>query len=137
MYGSYNYESAFYNFGMKLFLIFLGIAWIVFFVTFFPKKKIPIISYFGSNTFYIFILHGFFIKYLGKLNIFTYNECLNIIYALGIAVALVIALGNCIIKFICKYILNYQWIYDLFIIFKNNFVNKYKKRNKGDKGNID
>lgn len=128
LYGSYNYESAYYNLGMKLFLLFLGLAWILFFITLFPRKKIPIISYLGSNTFYIFILHGFFIKYLGKLNIFTYSEGLNIIYALGISITLIILLGNILIKLICRYILNYQWIYDLFIIFKNNFVNKYRER---------
>lgn len=128
LYGSYNYESAYYNFGMKSFLIFLGLAWIAFFIVFFPRKKIPIVSYLGSNTFYIFILHGFFVKYLGKLNVFTYNEGLNIVCALGISILLIILLGNYLIKLICNYILNYQWICDLGINFKYHIVNKYIKK---------
>lgn len=113
---------------MKSFLIFLGLAWIAFFIVFFPRKKIPIVSYLGSNTFYIFILHGFFVKYLGKLNVFTYNEGLNIVCALGISILLIILLGNYLIKLICNYILNYQWICDLGINFKYHIVNKYIKK---------
>lgn len=133
LYGSFSYNDAYYNMGMKAFLLILGLAWVIFFITIFPKKKLPFISYIGTNTFYIFILHGFIIKYLGViLKIFIYSEAINIFYAAAIALLLIIALGNKIIKIICNYLLNYEWIYNLIIKIKDK-LNTWKKQNGCEK----
>ncbi len=66
LYGSLPYESAHYNPIIKFMLLFFAICWIrVLYVTT-PNKKIPILSFIGKHTFWIYILHGFFIELIEK-----------------------------------------------------------------------
>ena len=68
MYGSYPYESTHSGPLQRLVLYAIALAWIAFFLTVLVpglKKKIPVISTLGKNTFPIFVLHGLVVRYLG------------------------------------------------------------------------
>jgi fucose 4-O-acetylase-like acetyltransferase len=68
LYGSYPYATLQYHAGIRLFLSVLALLWILFF--YFVIKpllnfRIPLITALGQNTLPVFLLHGFFVKYIG------------------------------------------------------------------------
>lgn len=94
LYGSYSYEKANYTFLIKLFLMLVASAWIVFLLFIVPNKRIPLLSALGQHTLPIFLLHGFLVKLAGKYKIFCYSESENLILALILSVAIICILGN-------------------------------------------
>ncbi len=94
-YGSYHYHN--------IFEIFIRIVWIVsgFAICFlltrgFENKKIPIVSYLGKNSIFIYLGHSFFIKtfYLFSEKLLTTNSLLNILILFLFSIATVSICGG-------------------------------------------
>lgn len=94
LYGSYSYNAASYGPIMKIFLMMVSFAWIAFFYISIPDKKIPWISVLGQHTLPIFLLHGFVVKLVSKLELFCYNESLNLFLAVILSIVLLCFCGN-------------------------------------------
>lgn len=115
LYGSYSYEKAKYNAGIKLFLLSLGFTWIVFLLFVIPRKKVPFLSVLGQNTLAIFLLHGFIVRLAKKYQIFCYSEAENILFAVILSLSIIALLGN---PWIAKWfhrLFTGQWIKTLLI----------------------
>lgn len=97
LYGSFSYANAGYSPVQKLFLLVIGYGGIMS-IALIPNKKIPLLSEIGKNTFPIFCLHGFVIRILGKMRLFTHSELGNLAVAGILAVGLMIAFGNRIVS---------------------------------------
>ena len=68
LYGSYSYHKLQYHAGIRIFLAFIAMVWILmFYFVFRPlvNTRIPLITTLGQNTLPIYILHGFIVKYIG------------------------------------------------------------------------
>lgn len=66
LYGSYSYEALGYGPFIRLLLLLFAASWIIVLFRFVPNKKIPLLSSIGKHTFWIYVLHGFVIKLIGK-----------------------------------------------------------------------
>lgn len=106
LYGSYAYKSLKYNPFIKLILLFCGLSWIGFLLyTIRFNKKIPVVTRIGENTLSIFILHGFILKWFQSAKYFS-NTKINIFLIFLISIGIVYALGNVLMGYFSKYILN-------------------------------
>ena len=96
LYGSCSYSAAKYNFMSKLLLLlfaFVGISFL-FFVLFRSNRKLPVISCVGSHTMPIFLLHGFFVKLIGKYGFLTQNSGKNLLWVILLTFVVMVVLGN-------------------------------------------
>ena len=94
LYGSYPYEKLHYGPLIRLFITAAACCWIVFWLVWTPKIRIPFVSTAGRNTLTIFLIHGFIVKYLNKTGILSYETAANISIAFLISVLILICLGN-------------------------------------------
>lgn len=113
LYGSYSYGGASYTWIVKLLLFIMALNWIVFFWINVPSKKICGLSVIGRNTFSVFVLHGFLIMLLKKMNIFVFSYKGNLVVALLMAVLFVAVFGNEIVGGFVKRYFTGQWIWKL------------------------
>lgn len=68
LYGSYSYDKLQYHAGIRIFLAFMAMVWVLmFYFVFrpFANVRIPLITTLGKNTLPVFLLHGFIVKYIG------------------------------------------------------------------------
>lgn len=79
---------------IRLLIFFVSILWLLFLSSAIPGYKIKIISKMGQNTISIFLIHGFAVKFLNKINFFHWTEVKNIFVSLILACAFCIILGN-------------------------------------------
>lgn len=93
LYGSYCYASLGYSPVTRLILLETALGGIGC-MALLPRRKLPVITALGRNTFPVFCLHGFVVRYLGTLGIFTYGPVGNLALAAGIALCIVLVLGN-------------------------------------------
>lgn len=115
LYGAYSYEKAQYNAGIKLFLLFLGFAWIAFLLHVIPRKKIPFISVLGQNTLAIFLLHGFIVRLAKKYQLFCFTELENVIYAVFFSIIIIFIFGNPWSAKCFQWLFTGQWIKTLLV----------------------
>lgn len=94
LYGAYSYEKAQYHAGIKLFLLFLGFAWIIFLLFIMPNIRIPFLSVLGQNTLSVFLLHGFLVRLAKKHQLFCYSESENILFATILSLSIIALFGN-------------------------------------------
>lgn len=94
LYGSYSYSALQYHAGIRLFLAGMALMWILLFcfvIRPLVNTRIPLLTTLGQNTLPIFLLHGFFVKYIGYRHP-QYLE--NPIVFLSITCAILALLGN-------------------------------------------
>lgn len=95
LYGSYSYADANASVMVRLLLLFTGVSWCFFFLCYFPRKRIPLLTTIGENTLTVFLLHGFIRNYMKtRETLFVYDRYGNRIFAILISLAIVIILGN-------------------------------------------
>ncbi len=96
LYGSCSYAAADYGIFTKLMLLIIAFLWtaFLFFILFNTNKKIFLISHIGSNTFPIFLLHGFFIKLIEKSDFLTHASTGNLLWVFLFTFVIMILLGN-------------------------------------------
>ena len=97
LYGSLSYANAEYSPARKLFLLIIGFGGILC-MALIPNQKIPFVSEIGKNTFPIFCLHGFVVRYLDEINFFAHGELVNLAVAGILAVGMMAAFGNRIVS---------------------------------------
>lgn len=111
MYGSVSYERGNYEWRHRALLMLFALIWIGFFMTaLLPllNRKIPVISTIGKNTFGIFLLHGFFVRYIGHYHWPVALESLPMVL---LATAAVVALcGNPATAWVFRRCLTGEWI---------------------------
>lgn len=115
MYGSYSYAAANYSFLVRVLLLFVGINWIFFFLCYFPEKKIPLLSSVGKNTLILFLVHGFFRKYIEfRGGMFIYSRYGNWGLAALISLIIILVFGNKYVGSALRMFFTGQWIELLF-----------------------
>lgn len=92
--GAGSYAAVAYSWKIKSVIFVVACVWIVLFLFLFPKKKLPVISMIGQNTFSIYILHGFLVRPLWRIPIFRFPNKINLLLAGMIAVGILLLLGN-------------------------------------------
>lgn len=120
MYGSLSYERGNYGMWDRALLMLFALLWIGFFMTaLLPllNRKLPILSGIGKNTFGIFLLHGFIVKYIGY---YRRPVALNSLPTVLLATAAVIAIcGNPLTAWVFRRCLTGEWIERLLAKKKN------------------
>ena len=99
LYGSYAYSSTDGSILNRLLIYIVALSWIVFLCLLIPNKKIPFVTVLGKDTFLIYLLHGFIVKLLGTLDIFKFNQAINILIIISLCIGIIVLFGN---KFIVK-----------------------------------
>lgn len=129
LYGAYPYSSIGYSFVFKIMWFILSVCELMIFNAIITSKKIKLISYIGTNTLTIYLLHGFFIKFMKiKLNIFVFDEIKNILIAFCISIIIVVVLGNNYVKKIFNFTLCLdKLMYKLSKMFKERVCEFIKK----------
>ena len=94
LYGAFSYAEGGYTVALKAFLLLLALCWIFFFLVATPKRRIPVLSSGGANTFPIFLFHGFFVYWIRTKDVFVYSEFGNMFLAAALSLALAVLLGN-------------------------------------------
>ena len=93
MYGVKPYEKLGYGICTRAVLMLIALSWIAFLMlAVFPifNRKIPIVSALGTNTLPIFLLHGFLVRLMGKMEL----PIPTLWAALLLAVLILLLLGN-------------------------------------------
>jgi fucose 4-O-acetylase-like acetyltransferase len=78
----------------RLILIATALCWIGFLFLVVPNIKIPFITVIGQNTLPVYLLHGFVVKILSRINFFHYSGIVNVILAVVISIAVLAVFGN-------------------------------------------
>ena len=110
LYGSYSYAALGHNWKHRAILMAVGFLWIIFLFLTVSSKKNRVVSTLGKNSLPIFLFHGFFIKIVGHFNVFRYTELKNLLLSAGIAMGIVLLLGNPVMAWICKWLFTGNWI---------------------------
>lgn len=121
LYGSTNYQMAGYSPKIKIIIYAMAFAWVIGLVFIMPDIKIPFVTIFGRGTLSVFLLHGFVIKLLQR-EVFQNGLVITQGKAFGIAVLLVVILGNPLVARVFNFICTGKWII-------------YLKRRKNEKKN--
>ncbi len=83
LYGSYPYAALHYHAGIRLFLALMAMMWIFvlcFILRPFINVRIPLITTLGQNTIFVFLLHGFIVKYIGYKKPHLLETCAGILF---------------------------------------------------------
>ena len=92
-YASRSYEGAHYDLALRALLLINSAAWILLLLLFVPQRPLPFVAALGRNTLPVFLLHGFFVRALGKAAP-SVSSTEGIFLAFFLALALCITLGN-------------------------------------------
>lgn len=123
MFGASSYDMLGYNAKIRLGLLIIGISFILLWIQIMPNIKIPFLTSLGRNTLWIFLIHGFLIRYLLKTQFFVFSPIKNLGIAMAIALVLVILLGNKYVVWILDRLLTGQWIKKIVVTLKNKYFN--------------
>lgn len=111
MYGSVSYENGRYTMCDRALLMLFALIWIAFLMTAvlpLVNRKIPVISDIGKNSFSVFLLHGFVVKYCTYYSFpFAFDSLLKV---LGATVILVLLCGNPLTAWVFRNFLTGTWI---------------------------
>lgn len=99
VYGAYAYSDCGMEWYTRVFLYLMGFLISLCTIIWIPKKR-TIFSYLGQNSMQIFLLHGFIIKILRKVDIYKFlkGEAVQWIFLVASTVVLVLFLGSSWIK---------------------------------------
>lgn len=116
LFGLFSYASIGYGWKTRFILHVIAINWILAFMLFIPKIKISILSYFGANTFPVYLLH-YFVRYIAnEYRIFKTFQINNLLLAI-------------ILSFLVYFVFGNKWVNGLFkIIFskkKKNIIDLF------------
>lgn len=111
MYHAVSYSATGSSPAVRAGLMLAAAFWIGLFLAWAPKRKLPVISVVGANTFSIYLLHGFVIVVLKAHQIFVYSFKANLILAAGLALGMLLLFGNAAAaKLFCTAFTG-EWIY--------------------------
>ena len=99
LYGSYPYSSNVDSIWIRILFYIVSLSWIIFLCLIIPNKKVPFVSVLGRDTMLIYLLHGFFIKYLESLDMFKFNPFINVLICLALSIGIIVLFGN---KFVVR-----------------------------------
>lgn len=118
-YGSTSYHNLgfdqFYAFTIRLMVYFISTLMLFSFMVLIPIRK-TIVSEMGTRTFTIYLLHGFIVKYLVYLDIYSYiNSSLDKIGLIVGGILITIILGSRAIRSFTSTLVqpNVEWLYRL------------------------
>lgn len=96
MYGSFSYAALSYNMGIRLFLMGIAGLWIVFLVILQSlfDYPIPVISSAGRHSLWIFLIHGFVLRYAEQKGWFQVGGIKGLCLVALASVFLIVLLGN-------------------------------------------
>jgi fucose 4-O-acetylase-like acetyltransferase len=109
LYGSHPYSVSGQAIWVRGILMLITLSWIVLLCTatkLFTNKRIPLITYIGQCTLSIYLLHGYILKSIAHFCPVLVSKPL---YVFLIAVILVFALGNNVLKKLVYYI-GFSWL---------------------------
>ena len=109
LYGSHSYSVSGQTIWVRGILMVITFSWIVLLCTatkLFASKRIPLITYIGQCTLAIYLLHGYILKSIAHFCPVLVSKPL---YGFLIAVVLVVALGNNVLKKFVYYI-GFSWL---------------------------
>lgn len=92
-YASRSYQGAHYDPALRLLLLATGAAWIALLLLLLPASPLPFAAALGRHTLPVFLLHGFFVRWLGAHRP-GLPPLAGIALAAGLALALCALLGN-------------------------------------------
>lgn len=93
-YHSMSYEAEQFSAWIRFLILSVACIWILFLSIIMPKRKIKIVSNVGQYTLPVFLLHGFLVRWIGKVQFFQWSEYGNILAAGLLAVCICVGLGN-------------------------------------------
>ncbi len=111
-YESHSYESADYSLSIRLLLLLISAGWILWLLLCMPRKPLPLLATLGRNTMPVFLLHGFFVKYLAWQKVFDGSFRHEFSAILATAVALCALLGNPVTGRLFAFTFSAQWLTD-------------------------
>lgn len=95
LYGSYPYSAEGCSLAMRALLLVLGVNWIFFFLCYFPKRELPLLSSVGKYSLTVYLAHGFIKLYLANRGgIFVHSGYVNVGLAGLISLVIVFLFGN-------------------------------------------
>lgn len=109
LYGSKCYEVAESTAMIRAGLFVLALAWIIVLFSVISRRRIPGVTGFGQRTFYIYLLHGFVVRILQKIEFFRFGFWVNMGICMLIALALIVLLGNRFTERICSCLFTGKW----------------------------
>ncbi len=101
-YGSYDYAAGNTGAGLRISFMITAILWIILLFIVIPNKQIPFVTYVGSYTLPIYLLHGFIIMILRKVSFFHFTEPVNLLLSLLFSISLVFLFSLPPIRFAFK-----------------------------------
>lgn len=110
LYGSYPYASAQYHAGIRLFLAFMALMWILLFrfvLRPIVNFRIPLITALGQNTLSVFLLHGFLVKFIGYRHPQLLETPVGFLAIAGLILAIT---GNSITAALFRRLLPEYWV---------------------------
>lgn len=126
LFGSTNYQTAGYSPKIKIIIYAMAFAWIIGLVFIMPNIKIPFVTMFGRGTLSVFLLHGFIIKLIQR-EVYQNGLVISQRKAFGIAVLLVVILGNPLVSKVFNFICTGDWIKKTAAFIKSKFMLKNGK----------
>jgi fucose 4-O-acetylase-like acetyltransferase len=70
------------------------------------NRRIPLLTQLGQNTLYVYLLHGFIIKYLSQTNFYSlFTSSISKAGLIGIAIVLTVVLSTAFVKKVFRHIL--------------------------------
>lgn len=93
-YHSVSYEAGGFSAWIRFLILGAACVWILLLSLVMPEKEIMIVSSVGQYTLPIFLLHGFLVRWIGKIQLFQWSESINILAALLLAACICAVLGN-------------------------------------------
>lgn len=94
LYGSYSYAKLGYGPGERMILLAAAGCWILGLFLWMPRIRIPLITFLGRNTFFVFAAHGFIIRLEQKYGVFRYSQGINMLLAVLNALGIYLILGG-------------------------------------------
>lgn len=107
---SYHYDQTMIGWKARAILLAGGLLWVAFFLLATPNKKIPIISGIGSNTFPIYIFHGFVVKILLECGLLNLAPKVYAPLAVVFSLVFLLLFGNRIASNVAKWGFTGHWL---------------------------
>lgn len=94
----------------RVILLITGFLWIAFFFIITPKKKIPVISNIGANTFPIYIFHGLVVKIMLNGGLSNLDSIKYTVITVAVSAAMLLIFGTKTASAVAKWGFTGHWI---------------------------